>query len=236
MKKVFAVLMIACICLLFCGAGMADNTFVTEGYESPGYENVMCNPNIGTSCWSEYTDGGSYVMNDSNCECGAPEKGNYCFEAYSDDTGNLAKITWKLDAVSQSNEVSLRVKLDDHNLANTDQIQFAVLTTDAGSKLVIVYYYYYNSKMYMAARYYNGGSISDSSLYEVNETDWNLVSFQYDLDRLRFKLKINHQTVFKDKELSDAWPTNPRKLDLGVCYNNGEGPATVLISSMEWDD
>lgn len=236
MKK-FLIILLFLSFLLYARVGMTGETFVTEGFEGPGYENVMCDPNIQTSCWSEYTDGNSFVDPEYECSCYPPESGNYCLEAYSDGTSNLAKIIWKLDDISHYNEVSVRVKLIDHNLGNADQIQVANITTNSGSKLIIVYYYYYNSTMYMAARYYDGtGGFGDSDFYEVNEDDWNLVSFQYDSLRLRFKLKINHKTVLKDTDLDDTWPINARKLDIGVCYNNGAGPATVLISSMEWDD
>ncbi|MFW9899733.1 MAG: hypothetical protein ACFFDY_00420 [Candidatus Thorarchaeota archaeon] len=237
MKKIFIFSLIVCFFFFIYNIAIAANTFVTEGFEGPGYENAVCDPNIITSCWTEYTDGNSFIDSEYECSCNPPESGDYCLRAYSDGNGELAKITWILDEISPYNEVSVRVKLIDHNLGNTDQVQIANITTNSGSKLIIVYYYYYNSTMYMAARYFDGtGGFGDSDFYEVNENDWNLVSFQYDSSRLRFKLKINHKTTLKDTDLDNTWPINARKLDLGVCYNNGDGSAEVLISSMEWDD
>ena len=226
MKKIIF-LFILCSILLISNLSIAGNTFVTEGFEGPGYENS----------WSEYTDSNSYIIDDSECETYAPESGDYCLEVYSDGTGNLAKSTFTLPDIVHTSEVSIRFKLSEHNLANTDVIQFANLTTNAGSKLVSLYYYYYNEVMYIAAKYLDGtrGWVY-SGFYEVNEYDWNLMDFKYDANGPGFKLKINHKTVLKDTNLDDTWSINIRKLDIGICYNNGTGPAKLLISSMEWDD
>lgn len=236
MSRFLAVLMILSF-LLCAKVGLAGDTFVTEEFETPGYEHPICDPNIQTSCWTEYIDTNCSIDDQYYCDdVPLNEDDNYCLYSYSNGFGELSKTTWRLDEISQENDITVMIKLLSYNLANTDQIQLIVITTDAGSKLVIIKYYYYNGQLYIGATYNEGsGNMVFTPYYEIDATEWNLIRIVYDFNSLKFRLKVNGRMKYK-ANLDNTYVQNPRKLDLGVCYNNGYGPAEVFISSVEWAD
>lgn len=201
---------------------------LSEGFEAPGYENEG---------WIETIDEGCIITPDFAAD--SPDKGDYILKAESVDVYSpKAKTTYELDGVINQfkSDITAYIKLKDHSLTLSKQIQPLVLTTAAGSKVAKITFCDNNYVLSIRFDCLNGyGGWFYGTPIPINVDQWYLVRFIYDIDKKRYKFKLDNRTREKG-DLGDTNPLSIRKLDTGICYNNGNGPATVYVASVEWDD
>ncbi|MFX0197291.1 MAG: hypothetical protein ACFFCW_14295 [Candidatus Hodarchaeota archaeon] len=199
-----------------------------EGFEAPGYENEG---------WVETVDIGCALVPGFAAE--SPDKGSYVLKAHSlNDDSEYAYATYTLEGVTNqlTNKVSAYIRLVDHGLSNSQQVYAIALCTSSGADVAVVQYYFTNYELNLMFRCLSAGQWIYHEVIPVT-TDWYLVDFDYDIEKFRYKFKLNNKTYFKGDIDPEIWvPQSIKKVKAGIFRNFSNAPATLQVASVEWDD